>query len=85
MPNDPDPTLIDDDSPELSRETILAMRPASEVLPPDVFAGLVAEHDAHAAHGSTLTLDREVVERLQALDDDWRGRAAALLRKAVGL
>jgi hypothetical protein len=87
MPKDPDPTLIDDNTPELSRETILAMRPASEVLPADVFAGLVADQDARAAQGSTLTLDREVVDRLRSIDDDWREATRFVLfsaRDSVG-
>ena len=87
MPKDLDPTPIDDENPPLSRETILAMRPASEVLPSAAYTRLVADQDdrARASQATTLTLDPDVVERLSAMDDDWRGQATALLRKAVGL
>ena len=56
MPRKPDPYLADEDNPELTPEQIRAMRPASEVLPPELYESLVRSHDARRAttRGTTI-------------------------------
>ena len=46
MPSVPDPYLIDDENPELTEADFARMRPASEVLPPDLYASLVARSNS---------------------------------------
>jgi uncharacterized protein (DUF4415 family) len=83
----PDPYLTDDDNPELTDEQIMAMRPASEVLPPALYKKLLARSEARRAARETVTLhlDPAVAARLRAEGPDWEDRAAAILREAVGL
>ena len=88
MPKRPDPYLIDDDNPELTREQIRAMRPASEVLPPELYANLVKDYEARQAQRKQavkIDLDRDVVAKLKAYGEGWQARANEMLRKAVGL
>ena len=42
MARKPDPYMADNENPELTDEQIASLRPASEVLPPDLYAKLVA-------------------------------------------
>lgn len=49
MPRKPDPYLTDEENPELTPEQIRVMRPASEVLPPELYESLVQSHDASLA------------------------------------
>lgn len=88
MPVEPDPYLTDDDNPELTDERIKAMRPASEVLPPALYARLVERYEARPAgtkEAIVLHLDPDVAARLRADGPGWEDRAGAMLRKAVGL
>ena len=68
---------MDDDSPELTDADVARMRPAREVLPADVYAGLSGEHEV------VLTVSEEVVDAFKADGDDWRGRMAAALTEAA--
>ena len=62
MPKRPDPYLIDDENPELMPEQIRAMRPASEVLPPELYESLIAEY------GSRLTAIEDTTMNEPGLD-----------------
>ena len=88
MPKKPDPYLTDDDSPQLSHTAIMSMEPASDVLPSELYRDLKDAFDRRKAEGGSrvsLDLDPDLARELQSQGDDWRVRANALLRKAVGL
>ena len=88
MPVKPDPYMIDDENPELTDAEIAAMRPASEVLPPKLYAALVARYEARKAgklESVTIDLAPDVAAKLRATGPDWAAHAGAILRKAVGL
>jgi uncharacterized protein (DUF4415 family) len=78
------------DSPPLTEEELAAMRPAREVLPPEVFRAL--EEASRQARGRpksdapkvavTLRLDPDVLEKFKARGKDWRSAMAEELKKA---
>jgi uncharacterized protein (DUF4415 family) len=90
MARKPDPYLIDDENPELTDEQIANLRPASEVLPPDLYARLVARQPGQRGPQKsptkvpvTLRLDRDVVEAFKAEGAGWQTRINAALKKVV--
>ncbi len=88
MPSGPDPYLVDDENPELTEADFARMRPASEVLPPDLYASLVARSEslkAGAVEAVVVHLDPETAARLRAEGPGLEDRAGEILRKAVGL
>jgi uncharacterized protein (DUF4415 family) len=90
MARKPNPYLIDDENPELTYEQIASLRPASEVLPPDLYAKLVARQPGQRGPQKaptkvpvTLRLDRDVVEAFKADGAGWQTRINAALKKVV--
>jgi uncharacterized protein (DUF4415 family) len=84
------PYLIDDENPELTDEQIANLRPASEVLPPELYAQLVARQPGQRGPQKaptkvpvTLRLDRDVVEAFKADGAGWQTRINSALRRVV--
>lgn len=86
----------DVDFPDMTDEELASMRPAREVLPPEVYEALVAmQRENERKRGRppveqpkkqvTLRLDADVVESYRASGKGWQGRINAALRKASGL
>lgn len=82
----------DPDSPELTDEFFKNARPASEVLPPEVYAQLVALRGRGRPRGSvaaqtknqvTLRLDHDVLTALKATGRGWQTRINDLLRADI--
>jgi uncharacterized protein (DUF4415 family) len=79
----------DPDNPELTEEEIAAMRPASEVLHPDLYAALTRDrptmdHSGLAAQEQvTISLDRAVVDHFRATGPDWRRLISETLKEAI--
>lgn len=84
--------MIDDDGEvrELTAEDMRRFRPAAEVLPPELYAGLVEMNRATKLRGRpkaavtkeriTIRLSQEVVERFRASGDGWQTRVDAALK-----
>lgn len=89
MARKPNPYLIDDGNPELTEEELANARPASEVLPPDLYAmltsGRVTVVPDPEPVSVTLSLDPRVVDASKAEGTDWQGRINDALKRAVGL
>jgi uncharacterized protein (DUF4415 family) len=90
MARKPDPYLIDDDNPELTDEQLANLRPASEVLPPELYARLTARRPgqrgaqkAPTKVAVTLRLDPEVVAAFKADGPGWQTRINQALKKIV--
>jgi uncharacterized protein (DUF4415 family) len=86
----PNPYLIDDENPEWTAEDFKRARPASEVLPPELYAKLVARQPdqrgpqkAPTKVPVTLRLDRDVVEAFKADGAGWQTRINTALKKAI--
>ena len=78
----------DPDNPEWTAEMFAQARPASDVMPADIYAGLTAKRvrgpgKKPAKAQVTLRLDRDVVDRLRASGPGWQVRANAALRRLV--
>ncbi len=78
----------DPDSPEWTEEDFAHARPASEMMPPDLYRALVERRvrgprTAPTQEAISLPLDPDVLERLRASGPGWQARANAMLRKAV--
>jgi uncharacterized protein (DUF4415 family) len=91
MPQKPDPYLIDDETPELTKAEIERAKPAREVLPAALYQALVRRK--RGQHGPqkrptkiavTMRLDRDVVQKFKATGPGWQTRINAALRKAAG-
>ena len=83
--------VIDEDGEvgDLSEVSPELFKPASEVLPPELFAGLVALKKQRATRGAqkapvkkriTIRLSHDVVERFQASGSGWQTRVDAALK-----
>ena len=90
MAREPNPYLIDDENPEWTEEDFKRARPASEVLPPELYARLVARQPGQRGPQKaptkvpvTLRLDRDVVEAFKAGGAGWQTRINAALKKVV--
>jgi uncharacterized protein (DUF4415 family) len=86
----PDPDLIDDENPEWTEEDFKRARPASEVLPPELYARLTARRPgqrgaqkAPTKVAVTLRLDPEVVAAFKADGPGWQTRINQALKKVV--
>jgi uncharacterized protein (DUF4415 family) len=86
----PDPYLIDDENPEWTEEDFKRARPASEVLPPEVYARLTARRPgqrgaqkAPTKVAVTLRLDPDVVAAFKADGPGWQTRINQALKKVV--
>ena len=89
MARKPDPYLVDDENPEWTEEDFANARPASEVLPPELYAKLISGKVEIVPDQPTiqvrLSLDERVVEAFKAKGPDWQSRINETLKKAVGL
>ena len=86
----PDPYLIDDENPEWTEADFARARPASEVLPPELYAKLISGNlelrpDPDPAGTVAVDLDRQVVDAFKARRPGWQSRVNETLKKAVGL
>ena len=83
--------MIDDEGEvrELTAEDMRRFKAASEVLPPEMFAGLVALNKQRGVRGAqkapikeriTIRLSHDVVERFRASGDGWQTRVDAALQ-----
>ena len=88
MPSVPDPYMLDDENPELTEADFARMRPVSEVLPPALYARLLARSEASKSgkvEAVVIHLDPETAARLRADGPGWEDRAGDIPREAVGL
>lgn len=85
------PPLTDEDGEvrELTDADFARMRPAYEVLPPDLVALMRAHRAARGAQKTpvkklvSLRLDQDVIERARASGPGWQTRINAILREAL--
>ncbi len=84
--------MIDDDGEvrELSAVDMKLFRPASEVLPPDLYADLIALNQQHKVRGAqkaptkvttTIRLDADILAALRALGKGWQTRVNDAMRE----
>jgi uncharacterized protein (DUF4415 family) len=79
----------DPDNPELTEEEIAAMRPAREVLHPDLYAALTghrpeaAGFDGAVKEKVTIALDRAVLDHFRSAGSDWPRLINEALKKAI--
>ena len=88
MARKPDLYLIDDENPEWTAEEVAQARPASEVLPPDLYAELSKRRPGRPKSEAPkvavkLRLDPDIVEAYKAEGAGWQMRINAALRKTV--
>lgn len=90
MARKPNPYLVDDENPALTEEQLASLRSASEVLPPELYAKLVARQPGQRGPQKaptkvpvTLRLDRDVVEAFKAEGAGWQTRINSALKKIV--
>ena len=90
MARKPDPCLIDDENPEWTEDDFKRARPASEVLPPELYARLTARRPgqrgaqkAPTKVAVTLRLDPDVVAAFKADGPGWQTRINQALKKVV--
>jgi uncharacterized protein (DUF4415 family) len=86
MAGRPDPSLIDDDNPEWTEADFKAARPASEVLPPELYSKLM--HHRTVSPPARLVevklhVEQDVLEAFQAGGPGWQGRMSDALKKVV--
>jgi uncharacterized protein (DUF4415 family) len=76
-----------DENPEWTEEMFAKARPADEVFPPHVAAGLVKRGRGRPAGSGkervTLRIDRETLDRFRAAGPGWQTRINEALRKAA--
>jgi uncharacterized protein (DUF4415 family) len=76
----------DPDNPELTDEELANLRPAYEVLPPDLYAALTRRRGPQKKPTKqlvSLRLDRDVLEHFRAAGRGWQSRINAALRAAM--
>ena len=82
----------DPDTPELDDDWFKRARPAAQLLPADVYAGLVAQRRRPGERGPqkaslkeriSIRLSREVADYFRATDDGWQTRIDEALREYV--
>ncbi|WP_091754549.1 BrnA antitoxin family protein [Methylobacterium sp. ap11] len=75
------------DSPELTDEELAQLRPAHEVLPPEVYAALPSRGGRPKSERPkqlvSLRLDPDVVETFKATGPGWQTRMNAVLAEAA--
>lgn len=79
---------LDPDNPEWTDEDFRNARPASEMMPPELYKALVERRVRGPQVGPTkemisIRLDRDLVERLRETGPGWQGRINDTLRKVV--
>ncbi len=83
--------LLDhDDAPELTEEIAKRLRPAKEMLPPDLYAALLAHKPKKRGKQKTptkkpvyLRLDPEVLDYFKSTGAGWQSRINNFLKAAV--
>jgi uncharacterized protein (DUF4415 family) len=76
------------DSPPLTERMLRNMRPAREVMPPELFEKLTrgrGPQKAPTKEAVSLRLDRDVVEYFRAQGLGWQTRINDVLRESAGL
>jgi uncharacterized protein (DUF4415 family) len=78
----------DPDTFEWTDEEFAQARPASEVMPPELYQALIERRvrgpqKAPTKEMISVRLDRDLVERLRATGPGWQARINDTLRKAV--
>ncbi|HEX8166761.1 MAG TPA: BrnA antitoxin family protein [Beijerinckiaceae bacterium] len=78
----------DPDNPELTDEQLTRLRPASEVLPPALYAALTKRPRGRPKAEKTkvevkLRLDPEIVEAFKAQGPGWQTRMNQVLRRSI--
>jgi uncharacterized protein (DUF4415 family) len=83
-------TLDADDAPELTEELAKKLRPGSEMLPPELYAALIARKPGQRGKQKKptkkpvyLRLDPEVLDYLKASGAGWQSRINAFLKDAI--
>ena len=87
MVRKPNPYLIDEDNPELTDEELKTLRPAREVLPPELFENLTKNKGGRPKLAApkvavTLRLDPDVVSAFKATGPGWQTKMNDALRRA---
>ena len=84
------PEMVDDENPELTTEEIQAMRPAREVLPPELYAiltkrrpGQRGPQKALVKQQVTLRLDAKILAHFKAGGRGWQTRINDALKRIV--
>jgi uncharacterized protein (DUF4415 family) len=79
------------DSPELTDEELASLRPARDVLPPEIFEALTKRKPGQRGPQKTptkalvsLRIDRDILERFKSGGAGWQSRINEALRKAIG-
>ncbi len=89
MSKKPKPELIDDDNPEWTEDDFRRARPAAEVLPSELLAGLIALKKRHGERGpqkspvkvpTTIRLSPDVMDAFKATGAGWQTRIDTALR-----
>lgn len=75
-----DVDIDDEDNPELTEEDFALMRPASEVMDPQLYTALTS---GNVVCSVTLKLDPKVVNAFEAQGPDWRERMGHVLAEAA--
>ena len=78
---------LDPDNPELTDEQLAQMRPAREVLPPELYAALASRPRGRPKAEKRkvevkLRLDPEIVEAFKAQGPGWQTRMNEVLRRS---
>lgn len=92
MSKRPNPEQIDEDNPEWSDEDFRRARPAAEVLPPDLYAALLAMNQEAKARRrgpqkaprkqpTTIRFDADVLAGLRATGPGWQTRVNEAMRE----
>jgi uncharacterized protein (DUF4415 family) len=91
MPRKPDPFLIDEESPELTKAEIQRGKRAKDVLPRKLYTELVRRKPGQRGPQKeptkvavTIRLDRDVVRKFKSRGPGWQTRINQALRKAAG-
>jgi len=88
----PNPELIDDDNPEWTDEDFANARPAKEVLPPELYASLIAMNRRAGVRGpgkkpvkvqTAIRFDPDVLAALKATGKGWQTRVNDAMREWV--
>jgi len=90
MKRKPNPEMVDDENPEWTEEDFRRARPASEVLPPELYAiltkrrpGQRGPQKALVKQQVTLRLDAKILAHFKAGGRGWQTRINDALKRIV--